>query len=267
MNRTVHGSERVKPNTSFDEDTDSHEWLKAGMKHISCSLLLSIKQRRQWWQGQTADVVSCRCFSHTEGDRWIHSSDGDGGETSRWRYGTWWWVCSYLTIQHLWHAASPDSHTLPSALGWKRTFGSRGRPRSPAHGGKEALTECEAVPLCRPHRTSHLGRGGWGNTAHIIIKIIRGATSKARGRKWWNPPDRKTACCQYNNKTATVQLPAVRENFAALVFWRVVIQQFSSHIHSSLREDTVQFQPLHNSSPKFGGVVFMALSSQVIASY
>lgn len=59
-----------------------------------------------------------------------------------------------------WHAASPGSHTLPSALGWKRMFGSRGRPRSPARGGKEALTVCEAVPLCRPHRTSHLGRGG-----------------------------------------------------------------------------------------------------------
>lgn len=60
------------------------------------------------------------------------------------------------------HATSPDSHTLPAALGWKRTFGSRGQPRSPAHGGKEALTECAAVPLCRPHRTSHLGRGDEG---------------------------------------------------------------------------------------------------------
>lgn len=50
-------------------------------------------------------------------------------------------------------------NTLPSALGWKRTFGSRGQPRSPAHGGKEALTESEAVPLFRPHRTSHLGEG------------------------------------------------------------------------------------------------------------
>lgn len=67
-----------------------------------------------------------------------------------------------LTKQYLWHAASPESHALPSALGWKQMFGNRGRPRSPAHGGKEALTECEAAPLCRPHRTSHLGRGGEG---------------------------------------------------------------------------------------------------------
>ena len=96
-------------------------------------------------------------------------------------------VCSYLTIQHLWHAASPDSHTLPSALGWKRTFGSRGRPRSPAHGGKEALTECEAVPLCRPHRTSHLGRGGEGTQPTWLSKIIRGATAKARGGKRSTP--------------------------------------------------------------------------------
>lgn len=67
-----------------------------------------------------------------------------------------------LTKQCLWHAASPESHTLPSALGSKQMFGNRGRPQSPAHGGKEALTEREAAPLCRPHRMSHLGRGGEG---------------------------------------------------------------------------------------------------------
>lgn len=110
--------------------------------------------------------TDCRCCCvsllqpHTERDRWIHSSRGRGA--SEWQRGTWWWECSYLTKQHLWHAASPVSHTLPSALGWKQRFGSRGRPQSPAHGGKEALTECEAVPLCRPHRTSHLGQGGEG---------------------------------------------------------------------------------------------------------
>lgn len=71
-----------------------------------------------------------------------------------------------VTVQCLQHAASPDSHTLPAALGWKRTFGSRGRPRSPARGGKEALTECAAVPLCRPHRTSHLGRGVREHSPH-----------------------------------------------------------------------------------------------------
>lgn len=71
-----------------------------------------------------------------------------------------------VTVQCLWHAASPDSHTLPAALGWKRTFGSRGQPRSPAHGGKEALTECAVVPLCRPHRTSHLGRGVREHSPH-----------------------------------------------------------------------------------------------------
>lgn len=60
-------------------------------------------------------------------------------------------------------------YTLPSALGWKQTFGSRGRPQSPARGGKEALTESEAEPLLQPHRTSHLGEGERGNTAHIII--------------------------------------------------------------------------------------------------
>lgn len=110
--------------------------------------------------------------------------EGGRGEPAKWKCGTYWWVWGYLTIQYLWHAASPNSHTLPSALGWKQTFGSRGRPRSPARGGKEALTECEAVPLCRPHRTSHLERGvrGEGNTAHIIIIIIR-SNSKAKGQK------------------------------------------------------------------------------------
>lgn len=68
----------------------------------------------------------------------------------------------FLQYSILWHAVNPDRHTLPTALGWKWTFGSRGRPRSPAHGGKEALIECEAVPLFRPHRTSHLGRGDQG---------------------------------------------------------------------------------------------------------
>lgn len=82
--------------------------------------------------------------------------------------------------------ASPGSHTLPAALGWKQKFGSRARRRSPAHGGKEALTECEAAPLCRPHRTSHLGRvsGEWvevRNTVHIIIRVPRGANGGGRG--------------------------------------------------------------------------------------
>lgn len=71
-----------------------------------------------------------------------------------------------VTVRYVRHAASPDSHTLPAALGWKRTFGSRGQPRSPAHGGKEALTECVVVPLCRPHRTSHLGRGMREHSLH-----------------------------------------------------------------------------------------------------
>lgn len=77
--------------------------------------------------------------------------------------------------------ASPGSHTLPAALGWKQKFGSLARRRSPARGGKVALTECEAAPLCRPHRTSHLGRvsGEWvevRNTVHIIIvRVTRAA--------------------------------------------------------------------------------------------
>lgn len=65
--------------------------------------------------------------------------------------------CCIETIQSTLHAADPVRHTLPSALGWKQTFGSRGRPQSPAHGGKAALTESESVPLCQPHRMSHLG--------------------------------------------------------------------------------------------------------------
>lgn len=75
-------------------------------------------------------------------------------------------VDDVVTVQYVRHAASPDSHTLPAALEWKRTFGSRGQPRSPAHGGKEALTECAVVPLCRPHRTSHLGRGMREHSPH-----------------------------------------------------------------------------------------------------
>lgn len=75
-------------------------------------------------------------------------------------------VDDIVTVQYVRHAASPDSHTLPAALGWKRMFGSRGQPRSPAHGGREALTECAAVPLCRPHRMSHLGRGMREHSPH-----------------------------------------------------------------------------------------------------
>lgn len=88
------------------------------------------------------------------------------------------------TEQHgiLQHAASLVTHTLPSALEWKRMFGSQGRPQSPAHGGKEALTENEAVPLFRPHRTSHLG---WGVREHSPHQYQnqKASTTEVKGRK------------------------------------------------------------------------------------
>lgn len=69
--------------------------------------------------------------------------------------------CNWVAFS-LWHTCSIPGQTygtLPAALGRKQTFGSRGRPQSPAGRGKEALTVCESEPLLRPHRTSHLGEG------------------------------------------------------------------------------------------------------------
>lgn len=135
-----------------------------------------------------------------EGDGSIPQGRGPADE----KCGTWWRMCSYLTVEYLWHAVSPDSHTLPSALGWKRTFGSRGRPRSPVHGGKEALTESEAVPLCRPHRTSHLGRGVREHSPHHYQNKRR-SNSKVRER-----------ACHLNDKKK-LQLTVECKSSAALV--------------------------------------------------
>lgn len=130
---------------------------------------------------------------HSGEDRWIHSSEGwrqtkKGEGELQLNVDELGDRCGAVrTTQSLYGMqASPGSHTLPAALGWKQKFGSRGRRRSPTRGGREALTECEAAPLCRPHRTSHLGRaggragGGAGNTVHIIIKVTRGAKGDGR---------------------------------------------------------------------------------------
>lgn len=137
---------------------------------------------------------------HSGEDRWIHSSEGvagdrrGGGELQLNVDELGDGCVAVGTTQSLYGMqASPGSHTLPAALGWKQKFGSRGRRRSPTRGGKEALTECEAAPLCRPHRTSRLGRAGGqageglevGNTVHIIIKATRGAkTRRPRWAEW-----------------------------------------------------------------------------------
>lgn len=144
-------------------------------------------------------------------------------------------MCGYLTVQHLWHAASPDSHTLPAALGWKRTFGSRGRPRSPAHGGKEALTECEAVPLCRPHRTSHLGRGVREHSPHHY-QINERSNRQGEGQKVVNPlrTERQPVV---SVATKHLQLLAARENLGS----------FSHSLLTSiqaLRDDMLQFHDI-----------------------
>lgn len=166
------GCERVKPNNSSDKDTDLDEWLKE-IKHLSSFLLVRTesrdgnKDRLQMLLHIVASATQRRGWGGWWGHTWVHSLEraGPGDESVE--------VNEYVQYSILWHAASPVSHTLPSALGWKRMFGSLGQPRSPARGGKEALTECEAVPLCRPQRTSHLGVRGEGTQPTSLSKYKR----------------------------------------------------------------------------------------------
>lgn len=192
------------------------------MKHTRCSFLIMTTR------------TDCKCCMlllqphRQEGgymDPFLREKEGGGGPANK-TESTCWWVCGCLTIQYLWHAASPDSHTLPSALGWKRMFGSRGRPQSPAHGGKEALTECEAVPLCRPHRTSHLGWGVREYSPHHYHDN-RWSNSKARGQKGVNPSGQSE---QQRSSSVSQRCRVTLQHWCAGGGG----QPTSSYIHSSL---------------------------------
>lgn len=123
---------------------------------------------------------------------------------------------------------------------WKQTFGSRGRPQSPAHGGKEALTECEAVPLCLPHRTSHLG---WGVREHSPHDYL----NNKEGQKVVHPFGQKDSLLSVYSQRRLRTLVLLGCHFL-----------FSHPLKLEWRHSSVS-PPLHNYTLKCGGVVFTCL--------
>lgn len=67
VHRSVHGSERVKPNNGFDEDPDSNERLKTGT--LTHWMLFTDNDNKDRLQ-----MVHVVASATQRGVRWVHSS-------------------------------------------------------------------------------------------------------------------------------------------------------------------------------------------------